>query len=116
MKFVGFEEPIFAVIVAVGIEPLLRAIGEDDLLGYIPRKCETEADRVVQAFFKNGNRSPKISGRKILLKGGGANDLIVQLDGGSRGRRCDFEGFCGEQTDAREEQQNAEKAARLKEK
>jgi len=91
----GFDEPVFAVIVAVEINPVHRAFGEKYLAGGVARKREASGHGMFEALPKRGARAMEVAAGKIFLERGDADRDAVEFNGRTRWGAGDLESVSG---------------------
>ena len=95
MEVIGFDEPVFAVIVAVEVDPVHWADSEGDFAGGVARKGKTGDHGMFEALAKCGVSTMKVAAGKICFEGGGAEGDAIDLDGCAGRSAGDFERFSG---------------------
>src|SRR5690242_6419206 len=91
VKVIGFDEPVFAVIVAVEINPVHRANGESNFAGGITGQRETDDHGMFESLAKSGVRAMEITTGKIFFEGSGADGDAVEFNGGTGRSAGDLE-------------------------
>jgi len=81
VEVIGFDEPVFAVIVAVEVDSVHRAHGERDFASCIAGEREASNHGMFEALAKRGVRAMEVATGKILFKGSGANGDAIEFDG-----------------------------------
>ena len=92
---IGFDEPVFAVIVAVEIDPVHGPLGEGDFAGGIAGQREASDHGMFEALAKRGVRPMKVAAGKIFLEGSGADGDAIEFDGCARRGTGDLQGVGG---------------------
>ena len=88
---IGFDEPVFAVIVAVEVDPVHGADGEGDFAGGIAGESEAGDHGMFEALAEGGVGAMKVAARKIFFEGRGAYGDAVEFDCCPRRSAGDFE-------------------------
>ena len=80
VEVVGLEKPVFAVIVAVEIDPVHRAYRQDDFACGITGQRKASDHGVFETQAEGSVGAMKVAARKIFFEGRGADGDAIEFD------------------------------------